>query len=121
MASQRTVVLMQNPQWFLKLLIAAVLLAALLTMASYLAKAQRHTFVLTFPIALAALLAGHFAVRTSLSSLGLLIAAAAMVAILFLGVRHILIARPLASVVAVMGVALLFIAGLATALAIMSG
>ena len=116
MASQRTVVLIQDPQWFLKLLVASVLLAALLTIASYLAKAQRHTFVLTLPIALTALLAGHFAAGISLSSLGLLIAVAAMVAILYLGVRYILVARPLASVAAVVGVTVLFVIGLALAI-----
>ena len=118
MASQQTVVLMQDPQWFLKLLVASVFLGVLLRIASYLVKAQRHTFVLTLPIALAALLAAHFAVRSSLSSLGLLIAAAATVAILFLGMRYILIARPLASLTVVMGVTVLFVVGLAAALAI---
>jgi hypothetical protein len=121
MASQRTVVLMQDPQWFLKLLVASALLAVLLTMASYLVKAQRHTFLLTLPIALGALFTGHFAVRSSLNSLGLLIAAAAMVAVLFLGVRYILIARPLASVAVVMGVTVLFVVGLVAALAIVGG
>jgi len=121
MANQQTVALVQDPQWFLKLVVASAVLAVLLTIASYLAKAQRHTFVLTLPIALAALLAGDFAVRSSLSSLGLLIAAAAMVAILFLGMRYILIARPLASLTVVMGVTVLFVVGLATALAIVGG
>jgi hypothetical protein len=118
MANQQTVVLVQDPQWFLKLVVASVVLAVLLTIASYLAKAQRNTFVLTFPIALAVLLVGHFAVRISLSSPGLLIAATAMVAILFRGVRYILIARPLASVLVVMEVTVIFVIGLATALAI---
>jgi len=112
---------MQDPQWFLKLLVASVLLAALLTIASYLAKAQRHIFVLTLPIALGALLVGHFAVRSSLSSSGLLIAAAAMAAILFLGVRYILVAHPVASVAAAIGVTVLFVIGLATTLAIVGG
>jgi hypothetical protein len=121
MANQQTVVLAQDPQWFLKLLVASVLLAVLLTIASYLSKAQRRSFVLTFPIALGALLASHFAVRISLSSAGLLIAAAALDAILFLGVRYILIVCPLASVVVVIGVTVLFVVGLATALAIVGG
>jgi hypothetical protein len=121
MESQHAVVLTQDPHWFLKLLVASVFLAVLLTVAAYLVKARRKTFLLTFPIAFVALWVSHFAIGVSLSSLGLLVATVAMMAILYLGVKYILIARPLASVVVSIGVTVLFVMGLAAALAIVGG
>ena len=92
MPNQHIVVKTQDPQWFLKLAAAAVVLTILLT------KAQRSTLALTFPIALAALLAGHFATRAFLGPWGLVAALAAIFAALYLGIRYILVTRLLVSV-----------------------
>jgi hypothetical protein len=98
MPNQHIVVKTQDPQWFLKLAAAAVVLTILLTIGARLAKAQRSTLALTFPIALAALLAGHFATRAFLGPWGLVAALAAIFAALYLGIRYILVTRLLVSV-----------------------
>jgi hypothetical protein len=66
-----TVVAIQDPQWLLKLLVAAVALTLVLLIGAHLARARRNKLVLAFLVACASVLAGHFAVGISVSAWGL--------------------------------------------------
>jgi len=112
MANPVTVVAIQDPQWLFKLLVAAAVLAVVLTIGARLAKARRSNLALSFAIAFASLLGGHFAVRISLSPWGLLAAVMTIFAILCLGVRYVLAARLVASLAVALAATVPLIAGI---------
>ena len=96
--NQHTFIVTPDPKWFLKLLMVAVLLAISLTIGAHYAKARRNSIALTFAIALAAMLAGHYAARAFQSAWGLLVAEVATFVILYIGIRYMLVTSLIASV-----------------------
>ena len=112
MPTYHTVVLAHDPMWFLKFLLVALLLAVPLTIGAHVVKARRNTIVLTFMIALGALLAGHFAAPVPTGGWELLFPLAASLATLYLGIRYILVTGVLASLSMTLVIMSILVAGL---------
>jgi hypothetical protein len=118
MPNHVTVVAIQDPQWLLKLLVAAVALTLVLLIGAHLVRARRNKLVLAFLVACASVLAAHFAVGISLSSWGLLAAVGATFVTLLLGVRYVLETGPLAALAVALATTAVLIAGLVSVVVI---
>jgi hypothetical protein len=109
--TQHIVTFVPDPWWWVKLLAVAAILALPLTIGAHRARARRISLALTFPIAVAALLAGHFVAPISMDDYGLFAAIAAELFVFFLGVKYILGTRLIpASILAVVTTAVLLVA-----------
>jgi len=100
-----------DPLWPLKYAAVALLLALPLTIGAHLARARRSTIALTFPIAFAALLAGHFGASAFLNGWGLVTAIAAALVTLCVGIRYILGTRLVAAVVVALATGAILLVG----------
>jgi hypothetical protein len=119
MPNQFSVVVAPDPLWFLKFLLAALLLSVPLTIGARLVKARRHSITLTFVIALAALLAGHFVIAPiSASSWVILVALVAVLTTLCLGIRYLLVTSALASFSIAVAMVVFLVAGLIVVIAV---
>ncbi len=111
MPTQHVELVVQDPLWPLKLAAAALLLALPLTIGAHFARARRSTIALTFPLAFAALLAGHYAASAFLSAWGIVAATAAELVILCVGIYYLLGARLVAALVVAATTTVVFLVG----------
>jgi hypothetical protein len=112
------VVAVHDPLWLLKLAAVALILAVPLTIGAHVARARRSNVALTYLIAVAALFAGHYVAPAAPNVIGVLIAIGASSVVLFLGVKYLLIARPLPALLVALATEGLLFLGLVVAVAV---
>jgi len=96
----------------MKYLIVALLIAVPLTMGARVVKARRVNILLSFAIALAALVVAHFAVPTHYGSWQLIFVPLAALIALFIGIRYLLVTTALAALAVSTAILMILLAGL---------